>query len=214
MKSNYWRVVLGIVLIVMGVVALFQMQGILPMQGLLIGALFAVLFAGGGVAFLSIFIQDRSKWWALLPGIIFLGLGLLITGNLLGIPFWGRIGGVFFLASISLAFWLVYLTQREFWWALIPAGILLTLALIAGLDNFSGIEKGNVLFLGIGATFALVAVLPAQREKLRWAWIPAGIMGIMGILPMLLATSAIQYVWPVLIILAGLFMIGRTLLHR
>ncbi|MEA4906076.1 MAG: hypothetical protein VB089_00560 [Anaerolineaceae bacterium] len=215
MKSYSWRIVLGVLLVAMGVMALLQTTGILPVRGSLMSALFGLFFAGGGAAFLVLLWSDRhANWWAVIPGVILLDLGLLILGDELAPRFMGGFDGTFFLGGISLAFWLVYLLQPEFWWAIIPGGVLLTLAAVAGLDTVSGLETGGIFFLGLAATFGLVASLPRQRESLAWAWIPASIMFVMGILLMLSAGPLVNYFWPVVLILAGLFLVGRSFLKR
>jgi hypothetical protein len=95
----------------------------------------------------------------------------------------GEWGGSILLGGIALSFLLIYLVNRENWWAIIPGGVLLTLALIISLGSFlGGFEVGGLFFLGIGLTFALVAVIPNPQGSMAWAWIPAGILTVMGLL--------------------------------
>ena len=47
-----------------------------------------------------------------------------------------------FLGTIGLSFWVIYLTRRDFWWAVIPGGALMTLALVAGA-RAHGTGRGN-----------------------------------------------------------------------
>jgi hypothetical protein len=57
-------------------------------------------------------------------------------------------GRALFLAALSLAFWAVYLTRREQWWAIIPGGALATLALVAALDTIKlPIDTGGIFLL-------------------------------------------------------------------
>lgn len=205
------RIVWGSLLIVGGLLILLENLNILNISGLF----WAILFAMAGLAFISTFFNDRSAWWALIPGMIFLSLGGMIGMGVLAPRLADTIGGGFFLGGISLAFWLVYLADRRNWWAIIPAGVLATLAFVAGFGEAApGLELGGVFFLGIGLTFALLGVLPNQAVNLSWAFIPAGIMIVFGILVTAAAVDLINYVWPALMILGGLYLLLRTSMFR
>jgi len=87
------------------------------------------------------------------------------------------LGGVLFLAAIGLAFWVIYFTKRELWWAVIPGGAMFTLALVAGLESvFEGAEMGGVFFLGLGLTFVLLYFVPTPQGRMKWALIPAAVL--------------------------------------
>ena len=77
------------------------------------------------------------------------------------------------LAGIGLVFLVVYLTNREHWWALIPGGTMLMVAmLIAGTATPIAEEFWVALMLaGIGAVFGVVYL---ARRNNWWAIIPAG----------------------------------------
>jgi hypothetical protein len=93
--------------------------------------------------------------------------------------------------------------------------VLATVALIAGLGEAApGMELGGLFFLGIGLTFALVGVLPNTGTNMRWAFIPAGIMIVFGLLITAASVNLINYIWPALLILAGLFLLLRTYIYR
>jgi hypothetical protein len=212
MKLLSSRVVWGTLLILGGLLLLMENMNIFKVGDMFI----AILFGFAGLVFLSIYVQNRSSWWAIIPGVTLLGLGVLIVIDQLSPGSSGDLAGAFFLGSISLAFWLVYLANRSNWWAIIPAGVLLTLAFVAGLGElFRGVELGGLFFMGIGLTFALLGLLPNAGVNLRWAFIPAGILILFGLLVSTAAVGLINYVWPILLILAGLFMILRTFaFHR
>jgi len=211
MKLLNSRAVWGGLLILVGLLLLLE-----NFTSLRIGSLFiAILFGFVGLAFLSTYLQNRSSWWMLLPGVILLALGVMIALDDLAPALSGAVTGAFFLGSISLAFWLVYLTNRSQWWAVIPAGVLLTLAFIAGLEGlFREADLGGLFFVGIGLTFALLGLLPNQGINLRWAFIPAGILILFGLLISTASAGLINYVWPVLFILAGLFLLLRNFIYR
>jgi hypothetical protein len=121
------------------------------------------------------------------------------------------LNGAVILGGIALSFLLVYLAERGNWWAIIPAGIMITLAIVSVVaDNTTGIETGGVFFLGLGFTFLLVAVLPTPYGQMRWAWIPAGILGLFGIVLLASRQDLINYIWPSASMLAGIFLIIRS----
>ncbi len=208
MKRLGVRVIGGILLIAVGILYLLQNLGIL---GGVLDLLWAFLFGAGGAVLLYIFLADRANWWAIIPGFVLLSLAALIALDWLAPEIGDAWGGALFLAGIGLAFWIVYLTNREYWWALIPGGVLLTLALVAGFSSaFEGVEIGGIFFLGLGLTFGLLAFAPTPQGRMKWALIPAAILLVMGLLLMAAATAVLEYIWPVALILTGIYVILRT----
>jgi hypothetical protein len=120
-----------------------------------------------------------------------------------------EIGGSIFLGAIGLSFWAVYLTGRDRWWAIIPGGVLFTLAIVSALPDrlLGGADSGGVFFLGLAATFLLVALL----ANMRWAFWPAGALGVFG--TFLFFQSQINlfsYIAAAALIVAGAFIILRS----
>ncbi len=205
------RILWGSLLILAGVMFLLQNLGVFRFGDLF----WSLLFIVGGAAFLSVVLQDRAQWWAIIPGLTLLGIGVIIGLTILTPGFMAFIGGSIVLGSIGLAFLIIFLLDREKWWALIPAGTMLTLAIVAAISQaVPGMETGGVFFLGLGLTFAVVALLPTRAGRMTWAWIPAGILALMGLLLMAAAGSLMGYLWPLVIIAAGGFLILRTFLGR
>jgi hypothetical protein len=206
MKRFDWRVVGGILLIIGGILLLFQSFG---MFRFLVGLLWALLLGVAGVVFLITFLGNREQWWALIPGFALIGLAATVLVDQV-IPIGdGGWGGTLFLGALSVAFWLVYLTDNERWWAVIPGGALMTIAAVAGLSSFSaGIGGGGVFFLGLGLTFGALAFVPTPQGQLRWALIPATVLTVMGLL--LAFAPILRYLWPVVLILIGLYVILRA----
>jgi hypothetical protein len=206
------RIFWGLLLVIGGVLLLLDTFGIF--KG---GELFwTIVTALVGVLFLSVYITNHIHWWSLIPGIIFLALAALI-GTTSFIPGFSntQLPGAIILGGIGLSFLLVYLVERRNWWAIIPAGVMGTLAVVAVLDpTTSGSASGGIFFLGLGVTFGLVAVLPTQVGQMRWAWIPAAILALFGILLLLAAGQYINYAWPAVLILAGALLIIRALVRR
>ncbi len=206
------RLVWGLVLVIGGVLLLLDTFGIFKGSAIF----WTVLSAIAGVLFLSVYITNHVHWWALIPGVIFLALAALIGLDSF-LPRFSdtNLGGTVILGGIGLSFLLVYLVERRNWWAIIPAGVMATLAVVAGLNPImTGEASGGVFFLGLGVTFGLVAVLPTSSGQMRWPWIPAAILGIFGILFLLAAGRYINYVWPSALILVGLLLVIRSVVRR
>jgi hypothetical protein len=129
----------------------------------------------------------------------------------------GRVTGPLFLASIGVGFALVYLATPQNWWAIIPAGVMTTLALVAGVDELRlvSFDTGGLFFIGLGVTFLVVGLLPAEHGAwTRWAFIPAAVLIVIGVLISTSFEPGIAYLWPAALIVGGLVLIGRTLLTR
>jgi hypothetical protein len=198
----------GALLVAFGVLFLLQNFGIF---GSIANMLWLLGFGAAGLTFLFVFASNRQQWWAVIPGFTLLGLSVLIAfGERMGA--WG---GALFLGSIGLSFWVIYAVRRDYWWALIPAGTLSTLAVVAALaERVDDMVVGGILFLGMAATFTLVYFLTGEPRQ-RWALIPAGILGAMGVLLMLSLGGIVNYVWALALIVAGVYLLSRThLLQR
>jgi len=159
--------------------------------------------------FLYIFFSDRTQWWTVIPGVTLLGLMVLVVADQFFPSFENIWGGSIFLGGIALSFWLVYLVNREAWWAIIPAGVLSTLAAVAVLDEFMD-DAGWIFFIGLGLTFILVGVLPTSQGQMTWAFIPGGILLLLGLFTATPLYSVINYVWPVALILLGGYFVVRN----
>ena len=118
-----------------------------------------------------------------------------------------------FLASIAASFWLVFYLKRTFWWAIIPAGVMTSVAVIVLLPDAGNLVPA-VLFLGMGATFAVLGFVDVNGRRLTWPWIPAGILALMGIIFGITSTGVTAIVWAVLLILAGGFLVARPYLIK
>ena len=200
MKRYDPRLWIGGILIFLGALTLLDTLNIISdVSDLFWGVIWGLI----GLFFLYRFVVDRSSWWAAFPAFTLLGLSIsqLLPSSL------EAFSGLAFLGGLSLAFWWVYFSDTSRWWAIIPAGVMLTLGVISVLDNVSGVENGGLLFLGLGLTFILVAVLPGGSSR-SWALIPGAILLVFGaILGTPLAGFA-QYLWPaILIILGGYFVV-------
>jgi hypothetical protein len=207
MKRIESSLLLGLGLVGAGVLFLLQNLGLL---GPAANLLWALAFAIGGALFLIVFATNRAAWWAAIPGCTLLGLGVvvLLPDVALAAKHWG---GALFLGAISLGFWTVWLSGRERWWAIIPGGVLLTLALLAGLSEVvAGADQGWVFFLGLALTFGLLAAVPTPGGRITWAIYPAaGLLG-MAVAVLLLSCELFGYFWSAVLILSGLVLAYRA----
>lgn len=205
-----FSIVGGIILIAAGVIFLLDNIGLITLDWeMLIGPMFTL----GGLVFLLMFIFNTSDWWALIPGFTLIGIGIIIFmgQNMESMAeLWS---GAVFLGLLGLAFLLIYITHRTNWWAIIPGGVLLTLAGVTLIPDES-VLSGGVFFLGMAATFGLVWLLPKPEGRLNWALYPAGILALIGLLVVLGATNLIHYVWPLALLIGGGFILYRALLKR
>lgn len=212
MKKFDWNIAWGAVLVLVGLLFLLQSFGLLA-GGL--SLLWTLLFAAGGATFLYVFITQSEQWWAVIPGFTLLGLALLIMLGSFGSPFVETLGAAIFMGSISAAFWVIYVRKQEYWWAVIPGGVLLTLAGIIVLSELlPGGVVGGLFFLGLALTFGLVYILPNPEGRMVWALIPAGVLGLMGILIVVASSQLLRWLWPLALIGVGGYLVLRTLMQR
>jgi hypothetical protein len=206
MKKDQSRLLWGGLLILAGVLLMLQEFGFLGSTGEL---LWMVLFAAGAAVFLWIYFSRKDQWWAVIPGLSLLGLALIFLEEQLNLLPGMEWSGAVFLGCIGLAFCLVYLRKRDHWWPIIPGGVLITLALIAGLETYL---KGTdvIFFLGLAATFCLVALLPGPGQDTRWAFIPAGILAVIGIALLAPFVKVAGMLWPLLLVAGGIIILIRS----
>jgi len=200
MKRFDYRILVGAALILGGILMLLDQTGIL--QGAT-GYFWAGLLAIAAAVFLFWFFSDKTKWWAAIPGFTLLGMAasILLPGAL---PW----GGLTFLGGIGVGFWAVYLRQPSQWWAIIPGGVLLTLGVVSVLaDVIKDTDTAGLFFVGLGITFLLVGLL----AKMKWAYIPAAVLLLMGfLLSFLLGTpfeGVLGYIWIGVILVAGIILV-------
>jgi hypothetical protein len=107
------------------------------------------------------------------------------------------------------------LNNREFWWAIIPAGTLFTVAVVAGVSSvLEGLDVSGILFLGLALTFALLYFVRTPQGRMKWALIPAVVLLVMGLGMMAFSESILKYLWPLALIGVGIYFLLRTLLRR
>ena len=199
MKWPLLRVLWGLLLVAAGVLFLLNSIGTISIGDYQ----WAIILVIGGLAFLSVFLADREHWWALFPS-----FGLLIGGTILFLEsafpqFSGDFGGAIAMGGIGLAFLLIFLVNLKNWWALIPAGVLFSLAAMFVL----GFQSGGVFLIGLGLTFGILGFVPTEHGRMRWAFIPAAILILVGIFITLASYNLFALFWPLGLIAGGVMII-------
>lgn len=136
----------------------------------------------GALFLLDAITTAGQDWWALIPGCILLGIAATIWLALRDIR--GEWIGSLMLFSIGLPFLLIYLIKRgTFWWALIPGGVLIVVAVIPLLTlGVRGEVIGTFVMWVIALPFFIVYL--ANRQQ-WWALIPGGTLLVIGLMPLL-----------------------------
>ncbi len=196
MRRFDFRILVGLILIIGGVLALLDQLGYLKGATNLF---WAGILAAGAIIFLIWFFSDSSKWWAAIPG--FTLAGLVVSTLVPNKAVWG---GLAFLGGMGLGFWAIYLARRRYWWAIIPGGVLITLGAISAMTAlYRAVETGGVFLVGLGITFLLVGLL----AKMRWAFIPAAVLFLVGFFVGTPFSGVFEYIWIGLVLLVGIILL-------
>ena len=199
--GHWWSAFPGFTLVALGVLILLP-KSLEDFGG--------ALFLGGiGLSFWYVYFTSRvERWWAIIPACVLTALAVMIVAT----TRYEDIGGTIFLGGIGLAFLIVFLTESsERWWALIPAGVLVTLAGVTiAAERFGEFQTAGFFFFGLAITFLLVALLTGMT----WAYWPALALGVMGLLGIASLLEFANYLWAVVMIGAGGFMLFRYFTNR
>ncbi len=164
-----------------GLLIVFGLMGLMESLVELSPWVWVGVLALSGLGVLAVYLTDRSEWGFLITTYALWAVALLIVLAVLDI-----LPGVFIafyvLAAIALPFLVVYLRNREHWWALIPAYVLLAIGSMIALTEWGILADAFI------ATYILVAIaLPFIVVFLRdrsnwWALIPAYVLVAVGIM--------------------------------
>jgi hypothetical protein len=204
-KQRFGSLIWGGLLVALGLVLLVENLGWLgdwnaPVWSLILGAI--------GLIFMATFVSDRRQWWALIPGLVILGIALavfLAEQDLIA----GYVVATIILAGVGLPFLLIFIMDRQQWWALIPGMTMSGIAVavfMEGIGLIEGEAVGGIVVGGISLGFLSIYMIDRRQW---WALIPGGVMGTVAFF--LLLASLGQFVWPVLLILLGLLMLRGSL---
>jgi hypothetical protein len=203
------RAALGLGAILFGGLLLLQNLGVVEDA---LPWLWSMIFFLSAVIFLLVFFSDRAYWWASIPGFILLGLATVSARPRVFPGAGGEAGGALFLVSVGISFWAIYFRNRAFWWALIPAGVITTTAVLTGLSPVigEGSFSASILFFGMGLTFILVSWVQTPEGRMKWALIPGGILFLIGLVVAAEFANFLTYLWPAALLLAGIWVVYRA----
>lgn len=211
-SRNWWALIPGGVMLFLALTTLLVDSA----GGEWVGALFLFMIA---ISFLVVYLSNRTRLWALIVAYAtaVLGIGPLMAIGGRDAAYYGPI----FLFAVALPFFVVYFRSVENWWAIIPAGVLTTLAVIttaaiAGLINngdrggFVSAGYANALLMfGLAATFSVLWL----RHGKAWAKVVTIVLGLVAVASVFFASSS-QIIWPVVIILVGVYLFYTALRRR
>ncbi|MBT2535537.1 hypothetical protein [Arthrobacter sp. ISL-69] len=204
MKAATASIIAGAVLLLAGALLLLGSLGVLDSGALV----WPFAFGTAGAAFLAVFSRSRANWWAAIPGFVLLGLAAVIASTGLWPGQAGDWPGSLFFLFIAAGFAAVYFREQANWWALIPCGVLLTLALVVALPpGLDGTPVAAVLFLGLAATFGALALIP---ERMKWPLIPAAVLAAVGLSFAVQSTvtlGAMDYLTALVPLAAGVYLL-------
>jgi hypothetical protein len=178
-----------------------------------VGALFLFMIA---LSFLVVYLNNRTRIWALLVAYILAVLGIAPLMSIGGrnAEYYGPI----FLFAVALPFFIVYFRSAANWWAVIPAGSVTVVAIIAmlaiagfitdaGRGGVVGAGLANALLMsGLALTFAVIWL----RHERPWAKIVTIVLALMAVASVFLASYS-QIFWPAAIILVGVYLFYTAL---
>jgi len=205
---NWWAIIPAGVMLFLSLIVVMSTS----VRGEWIGAFF--LFAVG-LVFFVVYMNNRTRQWALLVAYIMFVLSIAPAMASFGGDVPAYFGSIFLLA-VAVPFFLVYFRSENNWWAIIPAGVMTTLAVIAGAAIAGWIEDGtsggySLAFLlgGLAATFAVVWL----RHAKPWASAVTIVLAIMAVTSIFFV-SFYEIYWPVALILAGAYLLYTAMRQK
>ena len=211
MDKRIMNIIWGALIVLFGVLLLLVTTDVINIH-VNTSWVFGVLFFFGFLIFIGMYFSThRTQFWPLIPGIISLGLCLLILSDEIGIR--DQIGAGIFMLFIGLSFLAVAIFHHEHWWAIIPAGMVGSVSMVIFFGDILGV---GLMFLCMGVTFlALYFVLLSRPEKHWWPLIPGGILAFMGLLFLFFGPVEFgKYILPVALIVVGVILIIQHLKEK
>lgn len=204
-SRNWWALIPGGVMFFLALVTLLVDSA----GGEWIGSLFLFILA---FSFLVVYLNNRTRTWALLVAYILGVLGIAPAMASYGGETAAYYGPVF-LFAVALPFFILYFRSADNWWAIIPSGVLTVIALIAGFAIAGWIRNENqggyanaFLMGGLAVTFAIVWL----RHAKAWAKTVTMVFAAIAVASVFFATYS-NILWSLVIILAGGYILFTSL---
>lgn len=172
----------------------------------------AAFLAAAGLGALILFLLDTSDALLLLAAYILWAVALLIAlvpSDILQ----DEAVAFYVLITIALPFLVVYIRNRAWWWALIPAYALLAVVGVIALGESGGVSDDLITAYVMFAIALPFFFVYARNRSLWWALIPGGILTAIGV-GFLLTEGAFAIVGAVLLIGAGLWFLVRAFTRK
>ena len=204
-ERGYGALIWGGLLILLGLLLLIDN---LELLGDLDVPVLSLMLAALGLVFLAIFINNRAQWWALIPGLVILGIAAavyLAERDL--VPDYAV--ATISLAGVGLPFLLIFFADRQHWWGLIPAMTMGGIAMGIFFEGTGAIGEevvGGFVVGGISLGFLSIYLID---RKQWWALVPGGATGIVACF--LFLATATQVVVPAAMIVLGLLLLRGSL---
>lgn len=206
MERHWWRVIAGLLIILVGSVLLLEQFDLIALDERFLGTV--ALFIGAGI-FLALWFSNTKQWWPLIPGLLMLSGAVSNLLAMFNLP--EALTSLIGLLGGALPFFYIFsLNRKANWWALIPGGILALVGVATIVGSLVGqVWEDFVILMGIALAFFSVFV--ANRRN-WWALIPAGILALVAIgdSPF---SALLGAVGPVLVIAAGAILILYSFLR-
>jgi hypothetical protein len=174
--------------------------------------MWVALLAAAGLGAFGLYLTDRSDWGTLLAAYVLWAIAALVALVTLDVLHDDAVA-FYVLLIIALPFFAVYWRDRALWWALIPAYVMLAVAVMVGLIGLGVLDD-----MLIPAYVLLVIALPFfvvyYRDRRNWwALIPGGILAVIG-LAFLIAAAAVAYIGALVLIVIGAVLLLRVFARR
>jgi hypothetical protein len=197
---NWWALIPGGVMLFLALTTLLVDR----VGGEWVGAMFLLLI---GLAFLAVYLNNQTRTWALIVAYVF---GVLsIAPMLAAFDEMAAYFGSIFLFAVALPFFILYFRSTDNWWAIIPAGALTVVGVVATLaiaglinDGTSGGYVNAFLMAGLSVIFAILWL----RHNKAWAKIVAIVLAVVAVASVFFVSSY-EIFWPVAIILGGIYLL-------
>ena len=204
--KNWWALIPAGVLLFLSLIVILSTS----VRGEWIGALFLFAIA---LSFFVVYMNNRARQWALLVAYIMFVLSLAPIMSSFGGDTDEYFGSIFLLA-VAVPFFIVYFRDGKNWWAIIPAGVMTTLAVIAtmgiaGLIRDADAVGITILMGGLAATFA---VLWLRHMKL-WARDATFVLAALAVFAIFFGSDPGTF-WPIAFILSGVYLLYTTMRPR
>jgi hypothetical protein len=203
-SRNWWALIPGGIMLFLALVTLLVDN----VGGEWVGAMVLLLIA---LTFLFVYLNNQTRIWALIVAYVF---GVLsIAPMLAAFDEMAAYFGPVFLFAVALPFFILYFHSLDNWWAIIPAGALTVIGIVAALgisglinDETSGGYVNAFLMAGLAVVFAVLWL----RHNKDWAKIVAVVLAVVAVASVFFVSSY-EIFWPLAIILGGIYLLYTAL---